>query len=931
MDEIPFGRQMKQRRRDLDLTQEALAEQVGCSVDTIRKLEAGGLRPSRQLAALLATHLAIPPDEQPTWIARARSGAERDVRGNGGDEAPAATPAPAPASAHNFPTFLTPLIGRQDELAACRELIQQREVRLLTLTGTGGTGKTRLAVEVATGLTAAFRDGVYFVNLAPISAAGLVASEIAQTLGMQEMPGQSPAQLLRSDLAGKHLLLLLDNFEQVVEAAPLLTALLGAAPGLKLLVTSREPLRLRGEKEFAVPPLDLPNVPVLPPATELLENPAVRLFVERARGASPDFALTDENAPAVAEIVRHLDGLPLAIELAAARIKLLSPQALLHRLQSRLALLTGGARDLPARQQTLRATIEWSYNLLQQPEQRLFRRLAVFMGGRTLAAIETICNPAGDIGPDVLDALGSLIDKNLLRREALGSGEPRFVMLETIHEFAREQLAASGEMEEFSRRHAQFFLAFAEAAVPRLRGAEREIWLAQLDAEQENLRTALVWSQAQPDGGETMLRLAAVLFWFWFFRSYWTEGRDRLEAALAKSDAPIPARAACLWGAGVLALYNSDEKAARAHLDAAVALAREIVDKENLGYALINLARVLMADNNQISIAITCGEEGVAVLRELGDPWALAFGLQQLGITEAFGASGVLSYSNAGRHIEESRRIFQEIGDQWGLAQSLSALATVALWLHDFRTARQLIEEAIVLAREQDDKLGMILALIPLGNIARSQANYAEAKRALESTLLLSRELGIRGLIAGQLHTLGFVALVEGDYRRARELCEESLRLAQDRGDAQGAGWALRNLALLAHYEQDDSQAIALYRECLAIFGTVDQPFGIALTLLGLVQSMGTDLPPETAAQLLSAATARSQEVPDAHMDQFDRRILDQLIADTRARLGDAAFARAWTAGQALSMEQVAAPIGGDGPQLDSISSKDLQAGHAEP
>jgi tetratricopeptide (TPR) repeat protein len=355
------------------------------------------------------------------------------------------------------------------------------------------------------------------------------------------------------------------------------------------------------------------------------------------------------------------------------------------------------------------------------------------------------------------------------------------------------------------------------------------------------------------------------------------------------------------------------------------------VDKENLGYALINLARVLMADNNQISIAITCGEEGVAVLRELGDPWALAFGLQQLGITEAFGATGVLSYSNAGRHIEESRRIFQEIGDQWGLAQSLSALAAVALWLHDSRTARQLVEEAIVLAREQGDKLGMILALNPLMNMARSQGNYTEARRALDSALVLARELGIKGIIPSTLHTLGFLALARGDYRQARELCEESLRLAQDRGDAQGAGWALRNLALLAHYEQDDSQAIALYRECLAIFGTVDQPFGIALTLLGLVQSMGTDLRPETAAQLLSAATARSQGVPDAHMDQFDRRILDQLIADTRAWLGDAAFARAWTAGQALSMEQVAALIGGDGPQLDSISSKDLQAGHAEP
>jgi predicted ATPase/DNA-binding XRE family transcriptional regulator len=925
MDDVPFGRQMKQRRRDLDLTQEALAEQVGCSVDTIRKLEGGGLRPSRQLAALLAQHLAIPPDEQPAWIARARSGTEPSGRGNGGDETAVA---PAPTAAYNFPTFLTPLIGQQSELAACRELIQQREVRLLTLTGTGGTGKTRLAVEVVTGLVAAFPDGVYFVNLAPISAAGLVASEIAQTLGMQEMPGQSPAQLLRSDLAGKHLLLLLDNFEQVVEAAPLLTALLGAAPGLKLLVTSREPLRLRGEKEFSVPPLDLPNVPVLPPVAELLENPAVRLFVERARDTRPDFTLTDENAPAVAEIVRHLDGLPLAIELAAARVKLLSPHALLGRLQSRLVLLTGGARDLPARQQTLRATVAWSYNLLQEPEQRLFRRLSVFMGGRSLAAVETICNPAGDIGSDVLDALGSLIDKNLLRREALGTGEPRFVMLETIHEFAREQLAASGETEEFSRRHAAFFLAFAEAAVPHLRSTEREIWLAQLDAEQENLRTALTWSQAQPDGGETMLRLAAALFWFWFFRGYWTEGQDRLEAALAKSAARIPARAACLWGAGVMALYQLNEKTARAHLDASVTLAGEIADRENLGYALINLGRVWLADNSQIAFACARGEEGVAVLRERGDPWALAFGLQQLGLSEALGSNGALAYSSATRHIEESRHIFEEIGDQWGLAQSQSALAMVALWLHDFRTARQLIEDAILLAREQDDKLAMVLALGLLLHLARSQGNYAEARRVLDKVLVLSRELGLKGLIAGQLHTLGFMALAEGDYRRARELCEESLRMAREIGDAFNTGWALRNLALLAHYEQDDIEAIAVYRECLAMFRTVGQPLGIAMTLLGLVQSMGTHWPPETAAQLLSAATARSQEVAEAQMDQFDRRIFDQLIADTHARLGDAAFERAWAAGQALSLEQVTALAA---VAWQPGAAEDRKAEHAEP
>jgi predicted ATPase/DNA-binding SARP family transcriptional activator len=816
----------------------------------------------------------------------------------------AATPPPTGERPrlHNLPTPPNRFIGRRAEVAGATTLLRQSGTRLVSFVGPGGSGKTRLALEVAGGLLGDFPDGVWFVDLAPLRDAALVVPAIVRSLQLPDLPGQPLLIRLQDYLRDRHMLLLLDNFEQVAAAAPQVAQLLAAAEQLKVLVTSRAALHIYAEQEFPVPPLALPDVGNLPPLDELATQEAVALFLERARAVQPGLAAPPATLRTVAEICRRVDGLPLAIELAAARTRLLTPDALLSRLERRLPLLTGGPHDLPDRQQTLRRTIAWSYQLLDPAGQRLFSQLAVFVGGWTVEAAEAVCSAETD--GIVLTGLEDLAAQNLVYRQTTPTGEPRFIMLETIREFAGEQLTESGATEAVSRQHAEFFLALAVAAPHRLRSAEREMWLAQLDAEQENRRTALVWSQAQPDGGETMLRLAAALFWFWFFRGYWSEGRDRLKAALAKSDAPIPARAACLWGAGVLALYESDEKVARAHLDAGVALAREIADRENLGYALINLPRMLMADHSRVSIARACGEEGLAMLRELGDPRALAFGLQQLGISEAFGATGVLSYSSAKRHIEESMRIFEEIGDRWGLAQSLNGLAVVALWRHDSRTARQLIEEAIVQAREQDDKLGMIMALVGLGNIARSEGNYAEARRALDSALVLSRKLGIKGLIPSTLHTLGHLSLIEGDYQLARELCEESLRLSQDLGDTVDTGWALRNLALLAHHEQDDAQAIALCRECLTIFGAIDQPLGIAFTLVGVMQYMGTNWPPETAAQLLSVAATRSQEVPDAHMDQFDRRIFDELIAATRGRLGDAGFARAWAAGQALSRDE---------------------------
>src|SRR3712207_5734721 len=395
---------------------------------------------------------------------------------------------------NNLPLQPTPLIGREKEVAEVCERLSRSEVRLLTLTGAGGTGKTRLGLHAAAELTGEFEDGVFFVSLAAIRDPQLVVPAVARMLGVKEAGGQPLLESLEYYLDEKHILLMVDNFEQVLEAAPMVTELLSTAPNLKVLATSRIPLRLYGEHEYSVPPLALPDPRRSPSVERLTQYEAVRLFVERAQAAKADFSETNENAPAVAEICYRLDGLPLAIELAAARIKVLSPQKMLERLGNRLKLLTGGARDLPERQRTLRSTIEWSYGLLGEGEKVFFARLSVFAGGRTLEAIEAICDAESDLPVDVLDGLGSLVDKNLLKQEEGVGREPRFVMLETIHEYAREKLQESEEGEDIRRLHAEYFLALAEEADPGLEeGAQQAVWVERLEEEHDNIRAALSW------------------------------------------------------------------------------------------------------------------------------------------------------------------------------------------------------------------------------------------------------------------------------------------------------------------------------------------------------------------------------------------------------------------------------------------------------
>src|SRR5829696_5669449 len=540
------------------------------------------------------------------------------------------------ARMNNLPAQPTPLVGRERELGEVRDLLRAEGVRLLTLTGPGGIGKTRLGLQVGAELLDEFEDGVFFVALAPLTDTALVASAIASPLGVVETGERPLKEGLETYLRDKEVLLLLDNFEQVLDAAPLLGELLSECPKLKGLATSRSVLRVYGEHEYPVPPLELPSPGRLPAIDRLSQYEAVRLFIERAKAARPDFSVTDENAPAVAEICTRLDGLPLAIELAAARIKLLPPRAMLERLGSRLKLVTGGARNLPERQRTLRGTIEWSYTLLEEGERVLFARLAVFSGGRTLEAIEAICDAKGDLPVDTLDGVSSLLDKSLLRQEEGPEGEPRFVMLETIHEYARERLEASGEAEEVRRLHAEYFLALAEGAEPELTGADQLACLERLEAEHDNMRAALQWSLEKEPA--TAFRLAGMLARFWEIRSDFSEGSRWLEAALRQSARPdtiteATTRAKLLSEAGTFAYYRADYDHAIVLHGEALELYRELGDDSGVAFSLMCLG----AQHNQpgdYERAAPFFEEALALSRRIGDRRNIVITLHNLADVE---------------------------------------------------------------------------------------------------------------------------------------------------------------------------------------------------------------------------------------------------------------------------------------------------------
>lgn len=638
------------------------------------------------------------------------------------------------ARLNNLPLQPTPLVGRVREVEEVTGRLRSEQVRLLTLTGPGGTGKTRLALQSAADLLEHFDDGVFFVPLAAITDPGLVPSAIAEPLGVRESAEQTLEEGLQSFIRDKRLLLVLDNFEHILEGAPLVGELVGACPNLKVLATSRIPLRLYGEWEYPVPPLALPDPMVLPPIKVLTQYEAVKLFVERARAVKEDFEVTSESAPAVAEICARLDGLPLAIELAAARIRILPPQMMLQRLSNRLKFLKGGSRDLPARQQTLRGTIDWSYDLLPEEEKTLFGRLSVFSGGRTLEAIEEICDPEGDM--DALEGVESLLEKSLIRQEE-PDGEPRFAMLETVQEYASEKLEESGEAGEIKGAHAEFYLALAERANAELRGPDQLEWLQRLDAEHDNMRAALRWELQQGET-ELMLRLGGAMWLFWSVRGHYGEGRRWLEEALAMDGrGPIESRAMALAGVGVLARDQGDFDRAEE------ALAEGL---EHLG----------ASERSEAKLYLLLSLGNLALERE-----------DHSRATELFGERLALS---------------REMGHPMALASSVMSLATVTHKQGDLERATELYEEGIALFRERGDKLGLALCLSNLGLVKYSRGDLGRAAKLTEEGVALLRELGAGAHTAVGLCNLGWIALLQNDLDGAAALFEESLVLAWDNG-----------------------------------------------------------------------------------------------------------------------------------------------------
>jgi len=696
-------------------------------------------------------------------------------------------PAPAPAVERaqcktNLPAQRTAFVGREREIAAARELLLSKDVRLVTVTGPGGIGKTRLAMEVAGGLSGEFPGGVHFVALSALNDVGLVPSAIVQTLGIREAGAQSPLDTLKRSLQDSQhapVLLVLDNFEHLMAAAPAVSDLLAAAPGLKILATSRAALHMYGEQEFPVPALDVPDVKAAQTVSAVSRCTSVALFMQRAAAAKPGFELNPQNASAIAEVCARLDGLPLAIELAAARVKVLSPADMRTRLTNRLQLLTGGARDLPQRQQTLRAAIDWSYDLLTEAEQKLFRRLSVFVGGSTLEGVEAVCDTSGDLELDLLDSMASLVDKSLMRQTELCTGESRFTMLETIREYASEKLQASEESAAVRRAHAAYCLVLGEEDASGQSGGNAA-WLERMATEHDNVRAAFDWLEESGDA-EWGLRLGAAQFRFWETREFFAEGRERLSRLLKMpgAQAPTRARVRVLFAAGVLARAQGDYAPADALFAESLEEARKLGDKQAIAVSL----------------------NGLAVhLRDKGDPAA------------------------ARSLFEESLALWRELGDQSAAALALSNLANVVKLEGDYPRARTLYAECRVIFNGLGDRTRFAWALNHEGDAAREQGDLPGAQGLFEQALEIFRQMGDGWGIAGTLADLGNVARDTGECSRARALYRESLKMFQGMEHKRGVARLLECFASAAAAQQQAERSLRLAGAAAALRREIGAP-----------------------------------------------------------------------------------------------------------
>lgn len=773
---------------------------------------------------------------------------------------------------NNLPVQYTTLIGREKELADLSALLMRPVVRLLTLTGAGGVGKTRLGLQLAAEVVERFIDGLFFVNLAGIRDTSQVLPTIAHTLAIGDAGTMPVLEQLKGYLCGKSCLLLLDNFEQVVRAAPLLIELLVNCPALKLLVTSRTKLHVRLEYEIVVAPLVLPDpgkgISMDAGIEGLSGCAAIQLFFERARAIKPDFEITRANAHTIAEICVQLEGLPLSIELAAARVRLLSPDKLLLRLQHRLDVLTGGARDLPERQQALRSTIQWSYDLLDMGEQQLFRRLAVFAGGCTLELAEAIVPAAGCLETSVLDGLTSLLDNSLLQQREVEGGEPRLAMLETIREYALDCLELSGEAEVTRRAHADYFVALLDESKQGIPQGRDVTWPSQLEQEHDNLRAALDWLLEREEA-EKALRLASALRRLWVRYGYVNEGRQWLERALGGGKAAAAVRAKALLVAGELTYMQGA-------YDRTEALCRE----------------------------------SIVLFQAAGDCYGKARNLTLLGCMERSRGD----YKAAYPLQEESLALYRKLEDPRGIIDSLILLASILTYQGNYARASTLIEEGLAKARAYGDNDATGEALNVAATIVYLQGNYDCARGLVEESLALHDALKD---CRGRAYDLSFLAQIllrsECDHAAAREMIEEALALFKDLGDRRGIAKAYYRSGGVAFDQKDFSRAQASYESCLTMLWEVEDAWLIAASLEKLAQVALVRKYYVWATRLCGSA-AVLREAMEVPVPPIERASSASTLAALRAQLGEKTFAVAWAEGRAMAPKQAfaaqkAAPV----------------------